>query len=224
MGIFKRAGDIISANLNDLVERFESPETMLRQAMREMDAAIARQMESAARVITDERLIETELSRHREQAAKLHAQAREAVARGDDAAARRWLSRRHEHEKLIAALDDQFTTVCATAAKLRRQLDAMRVRRTEAERTLNVLIARDRAAAARREMAAPQYTGAPDSGGFARFDRLRQKVERREAETEALLELGAAADPVDDLSAAMDADVETMLHELKRESGIAEKS
>ena len=60
MGIFARVSDIISANLNDMVERFESPETMLRQAIREMDAAIARTMEATARAIADERLIEHE--------------------------------------------------------------------------------------------------------------------------------------------------------------------
>ncbi|MBI3863236.1 MAG: PspA/IM30 family protein, partial [Planctomycetia bacterium] len=140
MGIFKRVGDIVTANLNDMVERFESPETMLRQAIREMDAAVARQMESAARVIADERLIDNELARHRRESAELYDRAREAVSRHDDEAARRPLARRQEHEKLIAALADQQASVRTTGAKLRRQLDAMRVRRAEAERTLHVLI------------------------------------------------------------------------------------
>ncbi len=36
MRLFKRIGDIISANLNDLTDHFEDPEAMLRQAIREM--------------------------------------------------------------------------------------------------------------------------------------------------------------------------------------------
>ncbi len=108
MGIFKRVGDIVSANLNDMAERFESPETMLRQAIREMDAAVTKQMESAARIIADERLVESELSRCRKKSDELHTRAREAVARDDNEAARRWLSQRQEHQQLIAALDDQL--------------------------------------------------------------------------------------------------------------------
>ena len=41
MGIFHRVSDIISANINDLVDRFEDPERMLRQAIREMQESIA---------------------------------------------------------------------------------------------------------------------------------------------------------------------------------------
>ncbi len=219
MGLFKRVGDIVSANLNDMAERLESPETMLRQAIREMDAAVTKQMESAARVIADERLVASELSRCREKSAELQARAREAVARGDDGAARRCLSQRHEHEQLIAALDDQLARVRAISTKLRRQLDAMRIRRREAERTLHVLIARDRATAARRQMASAEHYDAADSRGFARFDRLRKKVERTEAETDALLELEAAVDPLIDYEPQPDPDVESQLLELKQQQG-----
>jgi phage shock protein A len=34
MGLFKRVSDIISANLNDMVDRFEDPEKILNQAIR----------------------------------------------------------------------------------------------------------------------------------------------------------------------------------------------
>jgi len=53
-------------------------------------------------------------------------------------AARRSLARRQEREKLVAALDDQLAGVRASTAKVRRQLDAMRVRRADAQRSLHV--------------------------------------------------------------------------------------
>ena len=40
MRLFQRIGDIIAANLNDLVDRFEDPEVMLKQAIREMETMI----------------------------------------------------------------------------------------------------------------------------------------------------------------------------------------
>ena len=40
MRLFRRIGDIVAANLNDLVDRFEDPEVMLKQAIREMETMI----------------------------------------------------------------------------------------------------------------------------------------------------------------------------------------
>jgi phage shock protein A len=216
MGIFARVSDIISANLNDMVERFESPETMLRQAIREMDAAIARTMEATARAIADERLIEHERGRHREQSTELLACARARVARGDESSARRSLVRRQEHEKLVAALEDQLAKVRSSTEKIRRQLDAMRVRRAEAQRMLHVLIARDRAAAARRELAIHHDDGTSDVRGLSRFDHLRKTIERREAEADALVELAGCGE-IEAPESDGDHQVESQLRVMKAE-------
>jgi len=216
MGIFTRVSDIISANLNDIVERFEDPEAMLRQAIREMDAAIARTMEATARAIADERLTEREVARHREQSAELFVGASAAVARGDDETARRLLARRQEHEKLVAALEDNLVKVRSTTGKVRRQLDVMRAGRSEAQRTLHVLIARDRAAAARRELAIGQVDCEGEVSGLSRFDQLRSKIERREAETDAFLELAAVGD-VEAAESDTAHEVESQLQAIKDE-------
>ncbi len=216
MGIFTRVGDIIAANLNDVVEQFESPEIMLRQALREMDAAIARTMEATARAIADERLLEHELGRHRQQSADLLASARAAVGRNDESAARHTLARRHEQETLLAALDDQLASVRASTGKLRRQLDAMRVRRAAAERTLHILIARDRAATARREFANLHDERTADVAGSTRFEQLRKKIERREAEADALIELVAGGE-VETTESDVDRQIESQLQAIKAE-------
>ena len=48
MKLFHRVGYILSANLNDLVDRCENPEQMLRQAVREMETSFTQLMEAAA--------------------------------------------------------------------------------------------------------------------------------------------------------------------------------
>lgn len=57
MGLFKRISDIVSANLNDMVERFEDPEQMLRQAIREMEEAIGRAKPDVARAMANEKTL-----------------------------------------------------------------------------------------------------------------------------------------------------------------------
>src|SRR5947208_1437969 len=81
MGIFRRVSDIISANVNEMVESFESPEMMLRQAIREMDAAVGRTAEAAARAIAESKLLENQLNRQRPESTELHRRAQTLTAR-----------------------------------------------------------------------------------------------------------------------------------------------
>jgi phage shock protein A len=216
MGVFRRVSDIISANLNDLVERFESPEAMLRQAIREMDAAVSRTMEGAARVIADGRLLESQISACRQESAECERRAREALRSGDDEAARRALARRHDRETLIAALGDQFARSSKTAAKLRRRLDAMRVRRADAERQLQALVARQRATVVQRSLLARPSGHLSDEAGFSRFERTFRRIERDEAEADVLLEL-SSGESLSDGSSAADREIERQLQALKEE-------
>ena len=216
MGLFKRMSDIISANLNDMVERFEAPETMLRQAIREMESAVARTMEAAARTIADQRLAEKELAGHHDRAAALHERARQAVVAGDREGARRALLRKQEHDRIIAALTDQAGAARIAGSRLRRRVDAMRARLAEANRKLHVVVARSQALAAQRRLCSGDLNLAGDSSGCGRFDRLIRNLERAEVESDALAEL-AGAESLDEFPDDADVAIERQLDALQQE-------
>jgi DNA repair exonuclease SbcCD ATPase subunit len=109
MGFFKRISDIISANLNEMAEHFEDPETMLRQAIREMEESIGEVTGQTAKAMANEKTLSRELERNRAQSAQWQERAKKAVEAGDDALARKALARKNECEKLVAALEDQLT-------------------------------------------------------------------------------------------------------------------
>jgi phage shock protein A len=213
MGVFRRVSDIISANVNDLVEKFETPEVMLRLAIREMDAALSRTTGAAARAIADGRMLDLQLEAQKCESADLHRRACEALRCGDEPAARRALSRHNDCKKLIAALDDQQTAARSAASRLRRQLDAMRVRRSEAEYKLHLVRARQQAAEARRHLIGGALNDGEPEAGFSRFDRVCRTIDRLEAETDAYQELTGAADE----TAPADAEFEAQFAALKRE-------
>ncbi len=108
MGVFKRISDIISANLNDLTEGFEDPEQMLKQAVREMEETIADVTNQTAKAMANETTLSRELERNRSQKQQWQGRAEKAVEEGNDDLARKALSRKNEHEKLVAALEDQL--------------------------------------------------------------------------------------------------------------------
>src|SRR3954452_2610800 len=108
MGIFKKISDIVSANLNDLTEGWENPEQMLRQAIREMEESIGVATRETARALANEKLLDKELAKNRDQSDRWQQRAEQAIAAGDDELARKALKRKQEHEKLVVALEDQL--------------------------------------------------------------------------------------------------------------------
>jgi phage shock protein A len=223
MGIFSRISDIISANLNDMVEGFENPEKMLKQAVREMQTTIDQAMQSTAKTMAGETMVKRELDKNRQEATVWASRAQAAVADGNDDLARKAIARRQEHEKLVAALEDQLAASQQTTQKLRRQLEAMRAKLAEAKRRLATLTARKHVADLRTKVTAVSGSVSPNVSAFAKFDRMREKVEMAEAEAEAIRELGGEAMADVDPSLEPDADatsaeVETELVELKKKA------
>jgi len=194
MRLFQRIGDIIAANLNDLVDRFEDPEVMLNEAIREMDTMIEGATAGAARAIAGERLLAQDLAEHQQKAGRWRARAEEGVSRGDDDLARQAIARAHEHEAMAQALLEQRTSAEQTAQTLRSQVAAMRAKQAEARRKLASLAVRRQIAQTSR--ASHEVTGGYSSrtNGFARFERMHHQIEQAEAEAEALGELYESAD------------------------------
>ena len=225
MGLFKRISDIISANLNEMTEGFEDPEKMLKQAIREMEQSIADATHETAKVLANEKLISKELANNERQADDWQKKAEQAVAAGDDNLARKALSRKQEHQKLVTALQDQVTAAQDASRTLKHQLEGMQAKLSEAKRNLATLSARQRAADFKKKMHTNEVaieTGAATDDAFAKFDRMREKVERAEAEAEALSELrgmkSSASDDSGSLPSAAEDEIDAELAALKKKN------
>jgi phage shock protein A len=219
MGLFKRIGDILSANLNEMTEQFEDPEMMLKQAIREMEASIAEATKETAKAMAGQKLLAKELANNSTQANLWQERAQKAIESGDDDFARKALGRKLEHDKLVAALSDQSAAADDATKTLRRQLDGMKAKLAEAKRSLSTLSARKKAADFNKKLAtSTAEVFATDDNAFAQFDRLRERVEHAEAEAEALAELhrgGSAERPAPE-SDKDDLNIEAQLQEMKK--------
>jgi phage shock protein A len=221
MGVFRRISDIISANLNDLTEGFEDPEKMLKQAVREMEDTIAEVTNQTAKAMANETTLLRELERNRAQQQQWQGRAEKAVEEGNDELARKALGRKNEHEKLVAALESQLASAQEASASLRCQLAGMKAKLAEGRRNLATLSARQRAADFRKKMEtqAAGISADVDDRAFAKFDRMKAKVEQAEAEAAAMAELrgmdvGGKAEVVE--VPEEDLDVTSELAEMKR--------
>ncbi len=218
MGLIKRLQDILAANMGDAVESCENPEPMLKQAIREMETAIAEARRETARAMAAEKLAGNDLADSERQAAEWQRRAEQAVRAGDDAQARTALARKQECDRVTAALRDQMRSAAEASAALRQQLEAMQAKLGEATRRLGTLVARQKSAAARVKSADPTF----QMEAFAKFDRMSEKVARVEAEAEALAELhrsSRSAPTADFPPPESGPDVEAELAELKKKAG-----
>jgi phage shock protein A len=190
MGIVSRVSDIITANLNALLDRAEDPEALLAQVVREMEDGLARALRCAAVAIAAERRLRRERDDHRARADHWKGRAGEALAAGREDLARRALARKHEHDALARGLEEEHAEAGQTERSARTALHALEARLAEALRRQRALLARHRAALVRVEVRRQFGDGRADFGAsLARFDRLEDQLERRADELAAEADL-----------------------------------
>jgi len=214
MGLFKRVNDIITANLNDLVDQFEDPEKGLKQAVREKEEANQTATGEATKVLANQKRLEKEIARNDSEVQRFNSLANDRVDASDDGGARQALVKAGEYSKLAEALQQQLGAATDASNVLKDQLAGMRTKKEEAKRNLATLSARHKAAEIRKQSIAATSSGGGgvEKSAFDKFERLREKVEMAEAEAEALVEITGE---VSDASGPSEVDVESQLAALK---------
>lgn len=110
MALLERVSTLLRANLNDLVEKAEDPERMLKQIVLDMENQLLQVKTQVAIAIADEHLLEKKRAEHAEQAAEWRRKAEMAVQKGHDDLARAALERALSHDQLVAGFTTQATT------------------------------------------------------------------------------------------------------------------
>jgi phage shock protein A len=194
MGIFSRVSDIITANLNSLLDRAENPEAMLAQVIREMADGLTRARRYAAVAIAAERRLRRERDDNRLQVEYWKARAAEALAANREDLARRALARKQEHELQARSLEEQHAEAAQIAESARTTVRALEQRLNDAHQKQRTLVARHRAAQVRVQVHRELGVG---RSGFAtsqaRFDRWEDRLSRCTDELAAEADLHDAA-------------------------------
>ena len=212
MGIFKRLSDVLKANINDLISKAENPEKMLNQIMIEMNEQLIESKKSVASAIADEKRLERQMQEHLAQAKEWENKAMLAVKAGKDDLAKEALMRKAEYTNLAVQYKEQWEAQHAAVEKLKSALRQLQGKIEEAQRKKNLLIARAKRAEAQKQI---QKTmgNLSDTGAFEVFDRMAAKVDKIEAEADAMAEL-------EDFTA--DGDLEKKFKELEAGSSSAD--
>lgn len=201
--IFQRINDVLTANINDLIDRVEDPERMVKQIIREMEAHIAASRDGVLDAMASEKKLQKELEDHRRQSAEWRKKAETALRAEKEDVARSALARMKEHDHIISTLEPSWEAAKHTSERLKSQLRALETKLEEARRRRSTLAARQRAAEAGYQMDQTLTHMRASLNAHNRLDRMEDRVADMEARTEALAELN-------DESSALERDLHDM--------------
>ncbi|MFQ5856017.1 MAG: PspA/IM30 family protein, partial [Anaerolineae bacterium] len=152
MGIFERVNNILRANINDILDRAEDPEKMLDQIIRDMGVAIRDAKGQVADMIAQEKMIKRDMERSQELADEWSRKAELAVKNGRDELALEALKRKKDYQAHTDVYRQQWEAQTAGVDKLKQQLEELESKYDEAKRKKDVLIARQKRAAAQAQV------------------------------------------------------------------------
>jgi phage shock protein A len=214
MALLERVSTLIRANLNDLIDKAEHPEKMIKQVILDMQNQLLQVKTQVAIAIADQHLLEGKQKENEEKTAEWIRKAELAVTKKDDDLARAALHRVESYRELTGSFTQQVADQKAQAENLKTALRQLEQKLTEANAKADLLIAQHRRARAVGK-AHDARTAIGDHSKSAAFDRMKHKVAHNEAVSQAKSELGA--EDVEDRFVAIEkADrIEQLLAEMK---------
>ena len=194
MAVLERVATLVRANLNDLIDRAEDPEKMIKQVILDMENQLLQVKTQVAISMADQHLLQQKQKEQEDKAAEWMRKAELAVDKGQDDLARAGLERYQSFTKLAESYTRQVADQRLQVETLRSALDKLDQKLSEAHAKSDLLLAQHRRSRA-LDKASDAQLAAGGRSNAASFDRLRQKVMRSEAVSHAKSDL--VADDVD---------------------------
>lgn len=214
MALLERVTTLIRANLNDLVDRAEDPEKMIKQVILDMQNQLIQLKTQVAISIADEHVLEKRMKENEDKSTEWFRKAEIAVDKKKDDLARAALERHKSYDLLAKNFDQQVQDQKLQVENLKSALRKLEQKLVEAQSKADLLIAQHRRSRAAGR--ASDVAMALDSNSkVASFERLKDKVIRAEAVSQAKAEVmtDALEDQFEELSRGDE--IERLLAEIK---------
>lgn len=227
MGIMTRFKDIMTANVNALLDKAEDPEKMIDQYLRNLESDFAKVKAETASIMAEEKSAKRKLGECDEEIAKMGDYAKKAVAAGNDNDARQFLTKKSELTQKREVLAKNYEMARDNSEKMRQMHDKLEADISEMKSKRDMLKAKAKAAQTQRKIN-EMGAGLESAGNnAAAFSRMEEKVNKMLDEADAIGELNksASGNDIDDLTSKYDtadtgSDVDDELAALKAEMGL----
>ena len=214
MALLERVSTLIRANLNDLIDKAEDPEKMIKQVILDMQNQLIQVKTQVAIAIADQHVLEKKQKENVDKETEWMRKAELAVDKKQDDLARAALERSMSYKQMAGNFDAQVADQKTEVENLKAALHKLERKLSEAESKSEMLIAQHRRSRALAKASDAQIA-IGDKSNVAAFDRMMNKVRHEEAVSQA--KAGMVSDNLDDKFAALEKEdeIEKLLNEIK---------
>jgi phage shock protein A len=216
MALLERVGTLLRANLNDLIDKAEDPEKLMKQLVLDMENQLMQVKTQVAIAIADQHVLDKKRQEHEDAAAEWKRKAELAVKKSADDLARAALERALSSEQMAKGFAEQLDDQKAEAETLKNALRKLDQKLQETRSRCEILIAQHRRArVVGKAQQAHQAVEAKDHA--ASLTKMRSRIVGVEATNAAAGEL-MGGDSLEDRFAALEREeqIDALLKDLKQ--------
>jgi phage shock protein A len=183
MGIFSRFRDIVTSNINAILDCAEDPEKMVRLMIQEMEDTLIEVKSSCAGFMAEQKRLERALKEAAGEAEAWQARARLAVEKNREDLARAALAEKQLFSQRADMLKEQAQHTRELVTNTQSDIAQLESKLNDAREKQRLIIQR-RAAAMNRMSAQQKIRRADTTDAFTRFEAYENGIDRIEAEAD----------------------------------------
>jgi len=220
MGVLARFRDIMSSNINALLDKAEDPEKMIDQYLRNLNADLGKVKAETASIMAEETRAKRAVDEGKAEVEKMQTYAIKALEADNEADAKKFLEKKTALTADAIELQASYELASVNAEQMKQMHTKLVADITELESRRSILKGKASVAKTqdRLNKIGSSITGANNS--MSAFDKMEDKVNKSLDEAKAMAELNRGPeDDVNDLAAKYDerSNVDDELAELKKQ-------
>ena len=183
MGIFTRFRDIISSNINAILDKAEDPEKLIKLMIREMEDTLVEIKAACAGTMASSKKVQRQVDTLHDQIYYWEEKAELAVKKGRDDLAREALVEKRRHTRRIEGLENELTEHNLLIEQYQDDIRQLEDKLKSARDKQRLLVQRH-IHANRKRQAQEEIRRVDSSDAMFKFDELENRIERMEAEAD----------------------------------------
>lgn len=205
-GILNRFKDIMSSNINALLDRVEDPMKMIDQYLRNLESDLGKVKAETASVMAEEARAKRELDECLDSINKMQTYAEKALLSGNEADARVFLAKKGELNNKLTSIQQTYDIAKANSTKMKdmhdkitKDIAQLNSRRDELKAKMAIANTQEKL-----NKIGSSINGA--MGNMSKFDEMEEKINKKLDTANAMAELNNSKDEgnIDDLMAKYD--------------------
>lgn len=197
MGIIARFKDIMSANINALLDKCEDPEKMIDQYLRNLESDLGKVKAETAAIMAEETRSKRELDECNAEITKYQNYAVKAVESGNDEDARQFIVKKNQLVEKQAALLQAYDLSAANASKMRQMHDKLVKDINELNAKKDTIKAKIAVAKTQERINKMGSSVAGAENSMSAFARMEAKADKMLDQANAMSELNASSEQAD---------------------------